>query len=240
MSSSSSPKVLIVIPAWNEEQSIDSVLKELKGLHPPSDVLVVDDGSEDMTAHIAKKNGSKVISHGRNLGYTAALQTGRIFALENGYDFTVFVDADGQHRLSDVSRILDPVIKGDADQVRGSRQLGSYEWKEPRYLRIPRRICSFLVSVKTRKVVTDATSGFKAENRIVTEHLKRVYETSKKIHLPRTNDIEEYLLLSKAGVRLMEVPVTMRERSAGMTKCYRPKQLLGFPWDLIRTFIRNL
>jgi hypothetical protein len=231
---------LIVIPAWNEEQSIDSVLKELKGLHPPSDVLVVDDGSEDGTARIAEEHGVRVINHGQNRGYTAALQSGRMFSLENGYDFTVFIDADGQHRLSDIRQILNPLLEGDADQVRGSRQLGSYEWKEPRYLRIPRRICSFLVSVKTRKIVTDATSGFKAENRTVTEHLKKVYETSKKIHLPRTNDIEEYLLLSKAGVRLMEVPVTMRERSAGMTKCYRPKQLLGFPWDLIRTFIRNL
>ena len=235
-----SSRVLVVIPAWNEAKSIDSVLGEVKGLHPPWDVLVVDDGSEDMTAHIAKGNGCKVISHGRNLGYTAALQTGRIFALENGYDFLVYVDADGQHRLSDISRVLNPVTRGDADQVRGSRDLGSYEGKEPLYLKIPRRICSLLVSLKIGKVITDATSGFKSENRAVAEYLKKVYETTNKLHLPKTNDIEEYLLVSKAGLRLMEVPVTMRSRRVGATKSYGPKQLLTFPWDLIRTFLRNL
>ena len=238
--SSGSSRVLIVVPAWNEEQSIDSVLRGLKGLHPLSDILVVDDGSEDMTAHIAKENRVRVISHGRNLGYTDALQTGRIFALGNGYDFTVFLDGDGQHRSLDISQILNPLFEGDADQVRGSRELGSYKGKEPLYLKIPRWICSFLVSVKIRKAVTDATSGFKGENRAVTEYLKTVYETSNKIHLPKTNDIEEHLLVSKAGFRLMEVPVTMCERKVGVTKSYSPKQLLTFPWDLIRTFLRNL
>jgi len=233
-------KVLLALPAWNEEQSIGGVLQELKTLYPHFDILVINDGSNDSTAQIAREKGVKIFGHNRNLGYTVTIQTGRVYALENGYDLLVFVDADGQHRVSDISRILDPLIRGDADQVRGSRELGKYEWKEPLYLKIPRWICSTLVSLKIRKMVTDATSGFKGENRKVIEYFKQVYETSNKIHQSNTNDIEEQLIAHKIGFRLMEVPATMRRRSNGRTKCYTPKQLLRFPLDLICAFLRNL
>lgn len=233
-------KVLLALPAWNEEQSIGEVLQELKALYPRFDILVINDGSNDSTAQIAREKGVKIFGHNRNLGYTVTIQTGRVYALENGYDLLVFVDADGQHRVSDISRILDPLIRGDADQVRGSRELGKYEWKEPLYLKIPRWICSALVSLKTRKMVTDATSGFKGENRRVIEYFKLVYETSNKIHQSNTNDIEEQLIARKMGFRLMEVPAVMRRRSNSRTKCYTPKQLRRFPLDLIRAFLRNL
>ena len=234
------PKTLIIIPAWNEEHSIWKVLEEINHLYPHLDILVVDDGSHDSTTQIARGKGAEVISHNGNLGYTATIQTGRAYALDDGYDFLIFVDADGQHRPSDVSRILEPLIEGDADQVRGSRELGKYEWKEPLYLKIPRWICSMLVSLKLRKIVTDATSGFKGENRAITKYLKEIYESSNKIHLSNTNDIEEHLLAHKRGFRLMEVPVVMHSRQAGSTKCYTLKDLLVFPLDLIRTFWRNL
>jgi len=235
----SEPKVLVVMPAWNEQQSIGGALDEIKSRYPHLDILVVDDGCSDLTAQIAKERGAKVVSHNGNRGYTQAIQTGRVYALDNGYDFLVFVDADGQHRPSDISRVLEPVITGSADQVRGSRELGGYEWKEPLYLKIPRWICSILVSLKMRKVVTDATSGFKSENRAITKYFKSIYEMSSKIHLSNTNDIEEHLLAGKNGFRLMEVPAVMRRRQSGSTKCYRPRQLLIFPLDLIRTFWRN-
>ena len=234
------PRTLVIIPAWNEQHSIGKVLEEINRLYPYLDILVVDDGSHDSTAEIARRNGAKVISHNGNLGYTATIQTGRAYTLDNGYDFLIFVDADGQHRPSDVSRILEPLMKGDADQVRGSRELGSYEWKEPLYLKIPRWICSTLVSLKLRKIVTDATSGFKGENQAITKYFKTIYESSNKIHLSTTNDIEEHLLAHKKGFRLMEVPAVMRGREAGSTKCYTLKDLLVFPLDLIRTFVRTL
>ena len=235
----SEPKVLVAIPAWNEQQSIGGALEEIKSQYPHLDVLVVDDGSNDLTAQIAKEKGAKVVSHNGNLGYTAAIHTGRVYALENDYEFLVFIDADGQHRVSDISSILDPLVRGDADQVRGSRELGKYEWKEPLYLKIPRWICSTLVSLKMKKPVTDATSGFKGENQAITKYFKAVYETSNKIHLSNTNDIEEHLLARKKGFRLMEVPAVMFRRVSGSTKCYHPNQLLVFPLDLIRTFWRN-
>jgi hypothetical protein len=97
-----------------------------------------------------------------------------------------------------------------------------------------------LVSLRLRKVVTDATSGFKGENRAITLCFKQIYEASKKLHLSNTNDIEEHLLAHKKGFRLMEVPTTMRRRNSGETKCYTLKQLFIFPLDLLRTFGRNL
>lgn len=232
-------KVLLALPACNEEQSIGGVLEELKAIYLHFDILVINDGSNDSTAQVARDKGAKVIDHNGNLGYTAAIQTGRVYALESGYDFLVFIDADAQHRALDISRILDPLVKGDADQVRGSRGLGKYEWKEPLYLKIPRWICSTIVSLRTRRMVTDATSGFKGENRKVTEYFKLVYETSDKIHQGNTNDIEEHLIAHKKGLRLMEVPTVMRRRENGLTKCYPPKQLSLFPLDLIRTFWRS-
>jgi len=240
MNQNTTSKVLIVIPAWNEERSIGRVLDELKALYSGYDIIVINDGSKDSTAQIAKEKKVKVVEHNGNLGYTAAIQTGRVYSIQEGYDFLVFVDADGQHRSSDISRILDPIIAGDADQVRGSRELGRYEWKEPLHLKIPRWICSTLVSLKMRRVVTDATSGFKGENRKITEYFKEIYKNSNKIHASNTNDIEEHLLAHKKGLRLMEVPVAMQSRDSGKTKCYTVKQLLCFPKDLIQTFVKNI
>lgn len=234
-----SHKILIVVPAWNEEQSIAGVLKELKVACPHFDIIVINDGSNDSTGHVIADNGVRVINHNTNSGYAAAIQSGRIYALENNYDFLVFIDADGQHKPSDVVRVLEPVVTGLADQVRGSRELGKYEGSEPLYLGIARWICSTLTSLKTRMPVTDVTSGFKSENRSITQYFRSIYNKSNKIHLSNTNDIEEHLLAHKNSFRLMEVPVVMCSRENGSTKCYRLKDLITFPLDLIRTFWRN-
>lgn len=240
METEKNSKTLVVMPALNEQHCIGEVLDGIRSCYPDLDILVVDDGSTDATAKITKEKSVKVISHNGNLGYTAAIQAGRVYALDNNYDFLVFADADGQHRPEDIIRILNVLRKGDADQVRGSRELGRYEWKEPFHLRTARRICSRLVSLRLGRIVTDATSGFKAENRVVSKYFKEIYESSNKIRLSNTNDIEEHLVAHKQGFRLMEVPVVMRSRQAGSTRCYTPKQLLIFPLDLIRTFLRNL
>lgn len=233
------PKVLIAIPAKDEELSIGKVLTEIRQLFPELEVLVINDGSQDATASIAREGGATVIEHNENRGYTAAIQAGRVYALNNDCDFLVFIDADGQHRISDINRILEPLSQGDADQVRGSRSLGRYECREPLHLKVSRWICSALVSMKIKKIVTDVTSGFKGENRKVTGFFKEVYDASNRIHQGNTNDIEEHLLAYKEGFRIMEVPVVMRCRENG-TNWYGPRRLLTFPVDLIRTFLRNL
>lgn len=233
-------KVLLVMPAWNEQESIGAVLKNMTSQYPEIDILVVNDGSHDHTEFIAKENRALVLNHNGNQGYTAAIQSGRCFAWANHYEIVLFADADGQHRPEDIERILDPLLKGEADIVRGSRELGQYAWKEPFHLRYPRLICSLLVSLKVRRWITDPTSGLKGEVRTVTGYFKNIYDASSKLHLTNTNDIEECLLASKKCFRIMEMPVIMLSREVGQTKCYSPRQLLNFPVDLIRTFARNL
>lgn len=231
---------MLVMPAWNEQASIGRVVRDIKSEYPDIDVLVVNDGSTDRTAPIAREEGAMVLNHNGNQGYTAAIQSGRCFAWNNGYDIVLFADADGQHRPADIGRMLDPLRKKEADIVRGSRELGQYAWKEPFHLRFPRLICSILVSLKVRRWITDPTSGFKGEVRTVTGYFKDVYDGSARLHLTNTNDIEECLLASRKRFRIMEMPVIMLSREVGETKCYSPRQLLKFPADLIRTFARNL
>jgi len=237
------PKVLIAMPAWNEEECIGGVLDEIKSGYSDLDILVVDDGSEDATAKIARGKGAEVISHSENMGVVAAIQTGRIYALDHGYDFIVFCDADGQHNPSDIGKIIAPLTRGEADFVIGSRELGSYIGHESLLLKLPRYFCSAVTSLLVWKRIRDTTSGFKGWNREVIEYLKTVYETSDKLHLSTTNDIEEILLASKKGAKISEVPVKMLARE-GESEIYTTRNLLRFftvfPWHLIRTVVRNL
>ena len=237
------PKTLIVMPAWNEEECIGEVLDKIKSGYPNLDILVVDDGSEDGTPAVAKEKGALVVSHNENLGVAAAIQTSRIYALDHGYDFIVFCDADGQHNTSDISKILNPLLRGAADFVIGSRELGSYVGHESILLKLPRYFCSAVTSLLVWKRIRDTTSGFKGWNREVIEYLKTVYETSDKLHLSTTNDIEEILLASKRDAKIIEVPVTMLSRE-GKSKIYATHNLFYFltvfPWHLIRTVLRNL
>ena len=237
-------KALVVMPAWNEQGCIGEVLDEIKSGYPDLDILVVDDGSEDATAKIAMERGVEVVNHGENLGVAAAIQTSRIYAINHDYDFIIFCDADGQHNPSDIGKIIAPLVKGKADFVTGSRELGQYACQEPRLLKIPRWFCSIITSIMIRRRITDSTSGFKGWNRKVIEHLKVIYETSNKLHLNTTNGIEEILLAAKAGLRISEVPVKMLNRRGGKPKIYTTHNLFYFltvfPWHLIRTVLRNL
>jgi len=236
-------RLLIVLPAKDEEQNIGMVLQRIRAEYPSFDCLVIDDGSADRTVHIAKEKGASVVSHGRNLGVAAAIQTGRIYALEQGYDFIVFCDADGQHNPSDIGGIVDPLLNEEADFVIGSRELGSYIGQERLLLKLSRYFCSAVASLLIRRRIRDTTSGFKGWSRGVTEHLKMVYETSSKLHLSTTNDVEEVLIASKKGAKVSEVPVKMLSRE-GESEIYATRNLFYFltvfPWHLIRTLLRNL
>jgi len=236
-------KVLVAAPAHNEEANIGDVLAKIKSEFPSLDILVVDDGSEDSTPAVAKEKGALVASHNENLGVAAVIQTSRIYALDYGYDFIVFCDADGQHNTSDISKILHPLLRGEADFVIGSRELGSYVGHESLLLKLSRYFCSTVTSFLIRQRIRDTTSGFKGWNRKVIEYLKTAYETSAKLHLSTTNDIEEILLASKGGAKIIEVPVTMFSRE-GESEIYATHNLFyfltAFPWHLIRTVLRNL
>jgi len=237
-------KLLIVIPAKDEEQNIGRVLERIGAEYPSFDCLVVDDGSADRTVDIAKGKGALVVSHGRSLGVAAVIQTGRIYALEQGYDFMVFCDADGQHNPSDIGSVVNPLLNGETDFIIGSRQLGDYGGQEALRLWLSRQFCSWVITVLTRKRITDATSGFKGWSRWLIEHFKTVYETSDKLHLSTTNDMEEILIAHKKGARIIEVPAKMLVKGKGVSKIYMTRTifhfLIIFPVHFIRTVWRNL
>lgn len=231
---------LIVIPSFNEAQSIGEVLAKIQNMYSNDfDIVVINDGSKDYTAEIVKSNGVKVISHSKNLGVVAAIQTGRAYALKHGYDFMIMVDADGQHDPLCIKQVADPLVKGEADFVIGSRELGQYISEEPFVIRIARKLCAITVSVLVGRLVMDSTSGFKGWNLKAIRYFYRIYATSKRLHHQSVNDIEEILLASKNNYRIVEVPVRMFDRLWGETKCYNPEALLRFPVHLLQAMVRS-
>lgn len=199
---------LVLIPARNEAERIGPVLAGIRRHTPDADLLVVDDGSEDETSHVARAHGARILHHPFNLGYGAALQTGYHYARKHGYRVLVQVDADGQHEPASIPALCAALQQG-ADVVVGSR----YDHPEPPHTSLLRRIGSRLFSwVVTRWTghrITDPTSGFQALN-------DRALELLALDHFPEDYpDADVLITLARAGLRLTEVPVRMYERPGG-------------------------
>jgi glycosyltransferase involved in cell wall biosynthesis len=201
---------LAVIPAWNEAATLSTVLGELRRHAPQFDALVIDDGSTDTTAGIAQQHGARVVRHPFNLGIGGAVQSGFQFALQNGYDFMVQVDGDGQHDAREIRKLLD-VMAGDpaTDVVCGSRFL-SKDLKYP--APISRRTGIHLFAFVLRRIVegrvSDPTSGFRLYNRRAIRLFARDYPHD----FP---EVEAVLMLHHHRLRMRETPVVMRERGGG-------------------------
>jgi glycosyltransferase involved in cell wall biosynthesis len=205
-------RTLVLIPAYNEEARIASVIRGLKKKHPLVDVLVIDDGSSDGTRRKATEAGVRVISHPFNLGYGAALQTGYKCALGKGYEILVQMDGDGQHDPSFIGDLLAVVEKGEADVAIGSRflELGGIEpdrqpYRPPLLRRWGMGLFGTIASIVIGQEVTDPTSGYQAMNRRVLEWL-----SSDKFPLDYP-DADVIIMLHRAGFRIREVPVRMYE-----------------------------
>src|SRR3954454_17562354 len=165
-------QTLVFIPAWNEEASIARVIADVRKAIPEADVLVVDDGSGDGTAERAHEAGAIVASLPFNQGLGAALQTGYLYALRNGYDACAHLDADGQHPAEEVARLLAEVTAGRADLVIGSRYhsgavSGSGDYRPTFSRKIGISVFRFFLTLATRQRFTDTTSGMRAANRRV-------------------------------------------------------------------------
>ena len=202
---------LIIMPAHNEEQNIRPVLAELKPLSQGADILVVDDRSTDNTARLAAEMGAAVISLPCNLGYGGAVQTGFKYAVENGYDVAILMDADGQHDPAGIAALLETVESRQADVALGSRFLGRMEYRASWLRRAGAFFFAQIVSRVMRQQITDPTSGFQALNANVLRFLARDNYPS---DFP---DADLLILLFFAGFRVREVPVTMRERLSGQS-----------------------
>ncbi|MEM3485520.1 MAG: glycosyltransferase family 2 protein, partial [Candidatus Methanomethyliaceae archaeon] len=154
------PLVIACIPAYNEERNIASVL--LKTMKYVDKVIVCDDGSLDMTGEIAERLGAEVIRHERNMGYGAALRSLFKRSAELDPDVMVTIDADSQHNPEDIKRLTDPVLKGEADIVIGSRLLVEGDNGMPKYRKIGVEAITKLAKAASYEGLTDAQSGFRA------------------------------------------------------------------------------
>lgn len=202
-------RILIVIPAFNEMKKLPGVIAGIRASIPDAEILVVNDGSADGTAEVARKLGALVVSLPWNMGYGVAIQTGYKYALSNRYDWLVQIDADGQHDPRDILTLLEPVTSGACDFVIGSRFLGTESYRPPLVRRIGMRLFSKLLRLLTGKHVTDSTSGFQAFNAEVFTFLTGDYFPC---DYP---DADLLLLLSRAGFRITERPVRMYASSDG-------------------------
>jgi glycosyltransferase involved in cell wall biosynthesis len=215
---------LVFLPAWNEEENLPAVLDELQQGLPEADLLVVDDGSTDGTAEVARAAGAEVVSFGQNRGLPAGIAAGYAFALEHGYDLCGRVDADGQHPVVELERLLERVRDGECDVAVGSRFASGEGFAPYRYIpSAPRRFGTALLRramrIVLRRPFLDATSGMCAANAKALPVLAQPYVTE-------APEVEALLRLSEAGLRVDEVPVEMRERAGGESKLRGKKSLL--------------
>jgi len=201
---------LAIVPAFNEEEAIGRVVEEIRTYDPQLEVVVVDDGSHDRTQEVARSAGARVLRLPFNLGIGGAVQTGFRYAHENDFELAVRVDGDGQHDPAQLSAVIEPVLRGEADIVVGSRYLSAggdgYRSSVPRRMGI--RILAGIVSRLTGQRITDPTSGFQALNRKAIALFAADYPHD-------YPEVEALVMVIRHRLRLKEVPVAMRPRTTG-------------------------
>ncbi|HET6287507.1 MAG TPA: glycosyltransferase family 2 protein, partial [Amycolatopsis sp.] len=201
-------RVLIVMPALNEQASVAAVISQVKQSLPGMDVLVVDDGSSDETARLARAAGAEVARLAVNLGVGGAMRTGFRYAAARGYDVVVQVDADGQHDPEEVAALLDAL--DDADIAIGSRFAGKGSYKASGPRKYAMVALSIVFSRLGKTKLTDVTSGFKATGPKAIKLFAGYYPAE---YLGDT--VESLVMAIRAELKIKEIPVIMRERAAG-------------------------
>jgi hypothetical protein len=205
------PPPLLILPAHNEASNLPRVIPEARAAAPGYDLVVIDDGSRDATAAVATSLGAEVVTLPVNLGYGGAVQTGFRYAVEHGYDLAVVMDSDGQHDPTGIHLLAEAMLSGQADVAVGSRFRGRLAYHQPWIKRVGMRLFAWTVSRITQREVTDPTSGFQALNR---DALRFFAYDNYPVDYP---DADTLLALHYAGFRVVEVPVTMRERLSGVS-----------------------
>jgi len=207
------PGTIVFIPAWNEEGSLPGVLAEARSSLPDADLLVVDDGSTDGTADAAREGGAEVVSFGENRGLRAGIAEGYRQALDRGYDFCGRLDADGQHPAAELARMLELVRADECDVAIGSRFLPGSGQDGERYKPAPERVFGtsllrLLMRLRLGQRISDGTSGMYAVNRSALALLADPY-------VCEAPEVEALVRITDAKLRLLEVPVQMRQREHG-------------------------
>ena len=199
---------LAIVPAYNEEGSLGQVLEEIRAADPDLEVVVINDCSTDSTAEIAARAGVSVVHLPFNVGIGGAMQTGYQYARDHGFEVAIQIDSDGQHDAAELPKLLAPLVRGEADMVIGTRFAGVGAYKATPGRRIGMVMFSAVARMLVKLKITDPTSGFRAVNRHGIDLFARDYPHD----FP---EVESNVLAARRGLRIVEVPVQMRERAAG-------------------------
>ena len=211
-------RTLIIIPAYNEEGSIEKVVNNLIEKFPKYDYLVINDGSTDHTQSICNSNKYQVVNLAINMGIGGAVQTGYRYAWDNHYDIAVQIDGDGQHDVSYLEEMIRPIEEGQADIVIGSRFLEKEGFQSTRIRRVGINFLSFLGKLLTGVRVKDITSG----DRVVNTKFIRIFALDYPADYPEP---EAMVIAAVHGGRIKEYPVIMRERKAGESSITMKKSI---------------
>jgi glycosyltransferase involved in cell wall biosynthesis len=203
-------KILIIIPAYNEEHNISRLLSKLLFLNKAYDILVINDHSKDNTSIICENEGIRVIDLPCNLGIGGAVQTGYKYAKSYKYDIAIQVDGDGQHNPEFLSVLIAPLLSGEADLVIGSRYIDKVGFQSTALRRVGINYFSKLIQLLIKQKITDPTSGFRACNSKVISLFSEYYP----IDYPEPESI---VFVKRSGFKILEVPVIMEERLGGVS-----------------------
>ncbi|OGX08187.1 MAG: hypothetical protein A2Z88_03340 [Omnitrophica WOR_2 bacterium GWA2_47_8] len=228
-------KILIIIPAYNESESIKKTIQEILALPFKVDIAVIDDGSSDATSRYAKETTANVLTLPFNLGIGGAVQTGFQFAFKKNYDIAVQIDADGQHDGAFLQDLVTPVKSGEVDIAIGSRFIGPFLGYRSSFVRrIGINFFAHLISFLVQDRVTDPTSGFRAFNRKAIKAFALDYPYD-------YPEPEAIVLAQRLNLRFKEIPVQMRKRQAGhssirylRTLYYMVKVTLAILLDMLK------
>jgi len=234
-----SHRVLVTVPAFNEEKTVGEVVKSTLALYPNFRVVVIDDGSEDGTAQKAREAGADVVSLPFHCGGSIAIQTGYLVAAQQDYGYAVKIDADGQHKPEEISKLLDPLVDDEADMTVGSRYLTINSENCSLMKEGGRVFSSAFVSLLRKMEITDVTSGMRGWSRKAIHTLLPIYLERRFIE-DSVFWVVETLLASKNGLRMKEVPIEVLPRRYGKSKSYSLNKMLVYPLRLITTLLEQI
>lgn len=203
-------KVLVIIPAYNESENIEKVVDDLIENYPQYDYVVINDCSTDNTEEILAKRGYNYVSLPTNLGIGGAVQSGYIYAWENGYDIAVQTDGDGQHNPAYIKDLIAPIAAGEADMTIGSRFIEKKGFQTSFMRRLGIGFIRVVIKLTCGTRATDTTSGFRATNRELTAYFAKEYAQD-------YPEPEAIVAASLNGFKVRDVAVRMREREGGVS-----------------------
>ena len=223
------PKTLVIIPAYNEEDSIEKVVNSVYDENIDNcDVLVVNDGSKDKTEQKVKNTKAILINSPNNLGIGGAVQTGYLYAKKNNYDIAIQIDGDGQHNPKYISKLIDEIKEGN-DLVIGSRFIGEKDYKQTKLRMLGINLISSTINFMTDTKIYDTTSGLRAVNRNIIEEFADSYPYD--YPEPITN-----MEIIKKGYKVKEIPVKMRQRETGKSSI-SPLKSISYMFKVIVSII---